>query len=71
MTDNRSSDELLENETYISQRDDIDIEVLTGVNENTVYVKFSGFADEDEVEEYAQQLAETLPLLLFESTEIH
>jgi hypothetical protein len=37
-------------------------------NEHCVYVKFSNFADEESAEEYAQFLAETLPLLLFETT---
>jgi hypothetical protein len=50
--------------------DDIDIEVMSTEedNENCVYVKFSNFADEESAEEYAQFLAETLPLLLFETT---
>ena len=50
--------------------DDIDIEVMSAEedNEHCVYVKFSNFADEESAEEYAQFLAETLPLLLFETT---
>jgi hypothetical protein len=50
--------------------DDIDIEVMSTEedNEHCVYVKFSNFADEESAEEYAQFLAETLPLLLFETT---
>jgi hypothetical protein len=49
---------------------DIDIEVMSTEedNEHCVYVKFSNFADEESAEEYAQFLAETLPLLLFETT---
>jgi len=52
--------------------DDIDIEVMTTeeVSEHCVYVKFSNFADEESAEEYAAFLAETLPLLLFETTRI-
>ena len=48
--------------------DDIDIEVMTTEedSEHCVYVKFSNFADE----ESAAFLAETLPLLLFETTRI-
>lgn len=51
---------------------DIDIEVMSTEedNEHCVYVKFSNFADEESAEEYAQFLAETLPLLLFETTRI-
>lgn len=65
------SEELKENEEFISS-DDIDIEVMstTDDNEPAVYVKFSGFADVEDAEEYAQFLAETLPLLLFETTRI-
>ena len=58
---------LKENEEFIS-RDDIDIEVVVAGETNEVYVKFSGFEDDEDAEEYAQFLAETLPLLLFETT---
>jgi hypothetical protein len=64
-------EELKENEEFIS-RDDIDIEVMSTSDEEspTVYVKFTGFNDDEDAEEYAQFLAETLPLLLFESTRL-
>jgi len=62
--------ELAENETFISD-DDIDIEVVVAEETNDVYVKFSGFADTEDAEEYAEFLAETLPLLLFETTRLH
>jgi hypothetical protein len=65
-----SKEELKENEEFISE-DDIDIEVSMDAEDNSVYVKFSGFTDEEDAEEYAQFLAETLPLLLFESTRLH
>jgi hypothetical protein len=61
-------EELAENEDFIS-RDDIDIEVTLS-DDNRVMVEFSGFDDYDDAEEYAQFLAETLPLLLFETTRI-
>ena len=49
---------------------DINIEIAV-VNDGTdVYVRFAGFGDYEEAKEYAQYLAETLPLLLFESTTI-
>lgn len=51
-------------------RDDLDIEVAVGSEDPVVYVKFSGFLDEEDAEEYAEFLAETLPLLLFESTRL-
>ena len=63
-------EELAENEEFIS-RDDIDIEVMSTYDEQpAVYVKFTGFDDEEDAEEYAQFLAETLTLLLFESTRL-
>lgn len=57
------------NEEPIS-RDDIDIEVMSTSDEDepAVYVKFTGFDDVEDAEEYAEFLAETLPLLLFETT---
>ena len=59
---------LKDNEEFIS-REDIDIEVMsTTDDEPSVYVKFTGFDDAEDAEEYAQFLAETLPLLLFETT---
>ena len=63
-------EELAYNEEHIS-RDDIDIEVVVGEDVPDVYVKFSGFEDAEDAEEYAQFLAETLPLLLFESTRLN
>ena len=62
-------EELAYNEEHIS-RDDIDIEVVVGEDVPDVYVKFSGFEDSEDAEEYAQFLSETLPLLLFESTRL-
>jgi hypothetical protein len=60
-------EELKDNEEFIS-RDDIDIEVVVSNDEPTVYVKFSGFDDDEDAAEYADFLANTLPLLLFETT---
>lgn len=62
-------EELADNEEFIS-RDDIDIEVVVDEENDHVYVKFSGFESNEDTEEYAQFLAETLPLLLFESTRL-
>jgi hypothetical protein len=63
-------EELADNEEFIS-RDDIDIEVMTSTDEEpTVYVKFTGFESTEDAEDYAEFLAETLPLLLFETTKI-
>lgn len=61
--------ELKENEEYIS-KDDIDIEVrmIDDDDDPAVIVKFTNFEDSEDAEEYAVFLAETLPLLLFETT---
>lgn len=61
-------EELADNEEFIS-RDDIDIEVRL-TEDNTVMVQFSGFEDSEDAEEYANFLADTLPLLLFETTRL-
>ena len=61
-------EELADNEEFISS-DDIDIEVRLTEN-NTVMVQFSGFEDLEDAEEYANFLADTLPLLLFETTRL-
>ncbi len=56
-------------EEFISS-DEIEIEVMSTEedSEHCVYVKFSNFADAEAADEYAEFLAETLPLLLFETT---
>jgi len=61
-------EELAPNEEFIS-KDDIDIEVMASTedDEPSVWVKFTNFEDAEDAEEYAQFLAETLPLLLFET----
>lgn len=70
MIDDSDKKELDDNESYIS-KDDLDIEVMSSSdNEPTVYVKFTGFDDAEDAEEYAEFLASTLPLLLFETTRL-
>lgn len=65
----KKEEELQENEEYIS-RDDLDLEVVVDEENTHIYVKFSGFEDLEEAEEYAEFLATTLPLLLFETTRV-
>lgn len=61
-------EDLKDNEEFISN-DDIEIEVMhTTDDEPAVYVKFTNFEDAEDAEAYAEFLAETLPLLLFETT---
>ena len=62
--------ELAHNEEHIS-RDDIDIEIVMADDSDDVFVKFTGFNDREDSEEYAQFLADTLPLLLFETTRLN
>lgn len=62
-------EELKDNEEFIS-RDDIEIEVRL-TDDNEVLVKFSGFNDYEDADDYATFLAETLPLLLFETTRLN
>jgi hypothetical protein len=49
----------------------IDLEVFVDPDENHVYVKFSGFSELEDAEDYADYLLENLPLLLFQSKTIH
>lgn len=65
------SDELKENEEYIMKKTDLDLQVMVGEEEPCVYIKINGFENFEEADEYADTLVETLPLLLFESTQIH
>jgi hypothetical protein len=51
-------------------RDDLDIMVSMNEEDLSVNVEFTGFDSTEEAEEYAEFLASTLPLLLFESTRI-
>lgn len=69
MKETKKENGLAENEEFIS-RDDIDIEVRL-TEDNRVMVQFTGFNDFEDAEEYAEFLADTLPLLLFESTRLH
>lgn len=50
---------------------DVELHVYVNEDDLTVSVDFQGFADLEDAEKYAQLLVDTLPLLLFESTQIH
>jgi len=60
-----------EEEKYIQQ--DLDVQVMTGedVEDPCVYIKISGFFDVEDADNYADELVEKLPLLLFQSEQIH
>jgi hypothetical protein len=64
-----SEEDLAENEEFISD-DDLDLEVRLDPTNNSVTVVFTGFGDTEDAEEYAEMLANTLPLLLFESIRV-
>ena len=43
------------------------LEILVSEEDNSVYVKFTGFYNIEDADNYANMLQETLPLMLFES----
>lgn len=47
------------------------LEVLVSEEDNSVYVKFTGFEDINEADAYAEFLTGYLPLILFESEVKH
>jgi hypothetical protein len=49
----------------------LDMKVLVSEEDNSVYVKISGFDDINEADKYAEYLTEVLPLMLFESEVKH
>ena len=49
----------------------LNIEVVVDPEKQSVYVKFDNFQDHEDMEDYADQLAETLPMLLYESEVLH
>lgn len=60
---------LKDNESYLIA-EHIKFEIMVSENKE-VWVKFIGFDDSEDAESYAEELGETLPLLLFESKRIH
>ncbi len=49
----------------------LDLEVIVSEEDNTVYVKLTGFENIEDADQYATYLTETLPLMLFESEVKH
>ena len=45
----------------------LDMEVIVSENEQCIYIKLSGFDDVEDAGEYAEYLADALPLMLFQS----
>ncbi len=51
--------------------EELGLQVLVVEEDNSVYVKFTGFDGIEEAGEYAEYLTEILPLMLFESGTQH
>lgn len=49
----------------------LNLEVVVGESEKCVYLKISGFEDLESTTDYAEHLAEILPLVLFDSDVKH
>jgi hypothetical protein len=47
------------------------MQVIVSEDDNSVYVKLSGFDDNDDANNYADFLTKNLPLLLFETEVVH
>lgn len=59
-----------EKSTYVSGDPNalqLGLEILVSEEDNSVYVKFTGFDNIEEADKYAEKLQDQLPLLLFES----
>ena len=49
----------------------LDMDIIVTEDDNSVYIKLSGFPCTESANDYAEHLAEYLPLMLFESEIIH
>lgn len=49
----------------------LDMEVVVSEEDNSVYIKLSGFDTTEDADEYAAYLVEALPLMLFRSETKH
>jgi hypothetical protein len=57
--------------TLIPDAETAEMEIFIDPDDNSVYVRFSGFIDTDESESYAEYLAENLPFMLYQSPTLH
>ena len=51
--------------------EDVKMKIYIDDSATTVQVEFSGFQDSEDCEKYAEFLSKTLPLLLYETTQVH
>lgn len=49
----------------------LDISIFVTEDDNSVYIKMTGFPCTESAEDYAEHLTEYLPLMLFETDVIH
>lgn len=49
----------------------LDLKIAVDEEDNSIYLKISGFENKDDATEYAHYLTESLPLFLFESETKH
>lgn len=45
----------------------VEFDIIIVEDDNSIFVQFKGFEDIDQVEDYAEFLADHLPLMLFQS----
>jgi hypothetical protein len=50
---------------------ELGMEILVSEEDDSVYVKFTGFESIEDADSYAEYLQETLPFLLYESGQRH
>jgi hypothetical protein len=55
----------------MTEKTQLDLEVIVSEEDTAVYVKLSGFSDLSAADNYAEYLVDALPLLLFETEVIH
>lgn len=53
------------------RKTELDMEIILSEDDNTIYVKLTGFENNADADQYAAYLQENLPLLLFESEVKH
>lgn len=62
---------MIDDEDLEPERVELNMEIIVSEEDGAVYVKFTGFLDEEDAENYAEHLHETLPLMLFDSKVLH
>lgn len=55
----------------MNEKTQLDLEVIVSEEDNSVYVKLTGFSDLGSADSYAEYLVDALPLLLFETEVVH